>query len=57
MKGFRSAGGAHRFPSCFSAISQHFRPRRHRLTAAGYRQETAARCATWNEIVGLTVTA
>jgi putative transposase len=35
----------------------HFRPRRHRLTAGAYRQEMAARFATWNEIVGLTVTA
>jgi hypothetical protein len=39
MKRFHSAGGTQRFLSCFSAISPHFRPRRHRLTASGYRQE------------------
>jgi putative transposase len=36
MKRFRSAGGAQRFLSAFSAISPHFRPRRHRLTAVQY---------------------
>jgi putative transposase len=39
MKRFRSAGGAQRFLSAFSAISPHFRPRRHRLTAVQYRHE------------------
>jgi putative transposase len=57
MKRFHSAGGTQRFLSCFSAISPHFRPRRHRLTADGYREEMASRFATWNEIVDLTVTA
>ncbi len=33
MKGFRSPGGPQQFLSVFSAISPHFRPRRHRLTA------------------------
>jgi putative transposase len=39
MKKFRSPGGAQRFLSAFSGISAHFRPRRHRLTAAGHRHE------------------
>ena len=43
MKKFRSPGGAQRFLSAFSGISPHFRPRRHRLTAAGYRQEMDTR--------------
>jgi putative transposase len=57
MKKFRSPGGAQRFLSAFSAISPHFRPRRHRLTAAGYRHEMHTRFATWNEVVGLSATA
>ncbi|PZS22479.1 MAG: hypothetical protein DLM61_25915 [Pseudonocardiales bacterium] len=32
-------GHAQRFLSSFSGISPHFRPRRHRLTAAGWREE------------------
>jgi putative transposase len=54
MKGFRSAGGAQRFLAAFSRISPHFRPRRHRLTAAAYRREMTTRFATWNQITGLT---
>jgi putative transposase len=54
MKRFTSAGHAQRFLSVFSRISGHFRPRRHRLTAAGYRAEMTARFATWNQVVGLT---
>ena len=57
MKRFRSAGGAQRFLSCFSGISPHFRPRRHRLTATQYRHEMTTRFTTWNEIVGLPTTA
>ena len=53
MKTFRSPGGAQRFLSAFSGISPHFRPRRHRLTAAGYRHEMDTRFATWNEAVEL----
>lgn len=33
MKGFRSSGAAQRFLAVFSAISPHFRPGRHKLTA------------------------
>jgi putative transposase len=57
MKRFRSAGGTQRFLSSFSGISPHFRPRRHRLTAAQYRREMTSRLATWNEVVGLPTTA
>ncbi|MFE7478411.1 IS6 family transposase, partial [Streptomyces sp. NPDC057575] len=42
-----------RFLSAFSAISPHFRPRRHRLTARDYRAEMATRFATWNDVTGL----
>jgi putative transposase len=54
MKRFRSAGGAQRFLSAFSGISPHFRPRRHRLTAAQYRHEMTTRFTTWNQVTGLT---
>jgi len=53
MKGFRSPGGAQQFLSVFSAISPHFRPRRHRLTALQYRDQMTDRFTTWNEIIGM----
>jgi putative transposase len=56
MKGFRSPGAAQRFLSAFSRISPHFRPRRHRLSAAEYRATMTDRFATWEQVTG-TVTA
>jgi len=53
MKGFRSPAGAQQFLSVFSAISPHFRPRRHRLTAPQYRGQMTGRFTTWNEIIGM----
>ncbi|MFD9286126.1 IS6 family transposase [Streptomyces mirabilis] len=52
MKGFRSVGGAQRFLAAFSGISPHFRPRRHLLTAAGYRTEMIIRFVIWDQITG-----
>ena len=57
MKRFKSPGHAQRFLSAFSGISPHFRPRRHLLSAADYRQVMADRFAVWNEITGATSTA
>jgi putative transposase len=54
MKGFRSPRRAQRFLSVFSQISPYFRPRRHLLTATGYRTEMHYRFETWNEITGTT---
>jgi putative transposase len=54
MKRFRSAGGAQRFLSAFSAISPHFRPRRHRLTAVQYRHEMTTRFTSWHQVTRLT---
>ena len=54
MKRFTSPGHAQRFLSAFSGISPHFRPRRHLLSAADYRQVMAGRFAVWNEITGTT---
>ncbi|WP_107305704.1 IS6 family transposase [Streptomyces scabiei] len=53
MKGFRSVGGAQRFLSAFSGISHHFRPRRHLMTAHGYRAEMTVRFAIWEQITGV----
>jgi putative transposase len=52
MRGFHSPGGAQRFLSAFSGISPHFRPRRHRLPATGYRATMSGRFSVWNEITG-----
>jgi putative transposase len=52
MKGFRPVGAAQRFLAAFSGISPHFRPRRHRMTATGYRTEMIIRFAIWNQITG-----
>jgi putative transposase len=57
MKKFASPGGAQRFLSAFSGISPHFRPRRHRLTAAQYRHEMNTRFTTWHQVTRLTPTA
>jgi putative transposase len=57
MKKFSSPGGAQRFLSAFSAISPHFRTRRHLLHAQEYRREMASRFSTWNDVTGLTTTA
>ena len=48
MKRFASPGHAQRFLSAFSGISPHFRPHRHLLLAADYRQVMADRFAVWN---------
>jgi putative transposase len=52
MKGFRSVGGTQRFLSAFSGISPHFRPRRHLMSAPGYRAEMAIRFAIRDQITG-----
>lgn len=52
MKGFRSTGGAQRFLSAFSGISPHFRPRRHLMSAPGYRAEMTIRFASWDQATG-----
>ncbi|MFF2470429.1 IS6 family transposase [Streptomyces mirabilis] len=53
MKGFRSVGAAQRCLSAFSGISPHFRPRRHLMTASGYRSEMTIRFAIWDQVTGI----
>ncbi len=50
MRRFKSAGHAQRFLSAFGIISNHFRPRRHLLTAERYREEMQRIFATWVEV-------
>ena len=52
MQGFKSAGHAQRFLSAYGPIAQHFRPRRHRLSASAYREEMQNRFESWAEITG-----
>ncbi len=57
MRRCKSPGHAQRFLAASGPIAAHFRPRRHRLTAAAYRETRAERFATWREVAGLVVTA
>jgi putative transposase len=50
MQRFKSPGQAQRFLSAYGPIAQHFRPRRHRLSAHAYRQEMAQRFQLWQQI-------
>jgi putative transposase len=52
LQGFKSPGHAQRFLSAYGPIAQHFRPRRHRLSAPAYRQVMAQRFQSWHEITG-----
>ena len=52
MHGFKSAGHAQRFLSASGPMAQHFRPRRHLLSAPEYRQEMRQRFESWAEITG-----
>jgi putative transposase len=57
MQGFKSAGQAQRFLAAYGPIAQHFRPRRHRLSAPAHRQDMQQRFQTWREITDLTMAA
>jgi len=50
MQRFKSPGQAQRFLSAYGPIMQHFRPRRHQLSAPAYRQEMRKRFQSWEEI-------
>ena len=57
MRRVKSPGHAQRFLATHGPIASHFRPRRHRLTAAAYRQTRNERFATWREVAGLSAAA
>jgi putative transposase len=52
MQRFKSPGHAQRFLSAYGSITQHFRPRRHLLSALEYRQEIRKRFESWAEVTG-----
>jgi putative transposase len=52
MQRFKSPGHAQRFLSAYGPIAQHFRPRRHLLSASAYRHEMRNRFESWAEITG-----
>ncbi len=52
MRRFKSPGHAQRFLATHGPILSHCRPRRHRLTAAAYRETRAERFQTWHEVTG-----
>ncbi len=57
MRRFKSTGHAQRFLAAYGPIAGHFRPRRHRLTAATYRETRAERFATWRAVIGMSAAA
>jgi len=50
LQRFKSAEHAQRFLGPFSAVRNHFRPRRHRLTASTYRQIRRERHIVWQDV-------
>src|ERR687884_1868479 len=52
MQRFKSPGHAQRFLAAYGPIAQHFRPRRHRLSASAYRVEMGQRFESWADITG-----
>ncbi len=57
MRRFKSPGHAQRFLAAHGPIASHFRPRRHRLTAAAHRETRDQRFATWRAVTGVSVAA
>ena len=57
MRRFKSARHAQRFVEVHGIITSHFRPRRHLLSAADYRQIRSKRFRVWNEVTGATALA
>ncbi len=53
LQRFKSPEHAQQFLAPFGPISDHFRPRRHRLPAPAYHQLLQTRFATWREVTGL----
>jgi putative transposase len=56
LQRFKSPEHAQQFLAPFGSISDHFRPRRHRLAAPAYHQLLQTRCTTWRAVTGLAAT-
>ncbi len=52
MRRFKDPGHAQRFLAAYGPIASHFRPRRHRFTAAAYRETRTERFAAWRAVTG-----
>ena len=52
MRRFKSARQAQRFVEVHGILASHFRPRRHLLSAADYRQLRSKRFRVWNQVTG-----
>jgi hypothetical protein len=52
MRRFKDPGHAQRFLAAYGPVASHLRPRRHRLTAAAYRETRHERFATWRAVAG-----
>ncbi len=57
LQRFKSPEHAQQFLSPYGPISNHFRPRRHLLSAEHYRQIRAERFAQWRGVARLPATA
>ncbi len=57
MRRGKRPGHAQRFLAAFGPIASPFRPRRHRLTAAAYREQRARARVTWREVTGVVAAA
>jgi putative transposase len=53
LQRFTSPAHAQPFLSPFGPLSDHVRPRRHRLAAPAYHRLLQTRFATWREVTGL----
>ena len=53
MRRFKSPGQAQRFLSAHGLIRQHFRPKRHKMTAAVYRAKIQEQFKSWQEVTYL----
>ncbi len=57
MRRCKSPGHAQRFLAAYGPIASHCRPRRHRRTAAAYRETRTERFQTWHAVTGTPVVA
>ena len=57
MRRFKSQGQAQRFLSAQGPIREHFRPKRHKLSASVYRAKMREQFAVWNEVTELSIAA
>jgi putative transposase len=57
MRRFKSVGQAQRFLSAQGPIREHFRPKRHKLSASVYRAEMREQFEVWNAVTRLSMAA